>query len=77
VAGDLRGASLPVVARASRGTPIRRATTTATASGTTISSTFTCGATGSVQQSYTASGNQLVTYNPRSGGVEIEVRTLQ
>jgi hypothetical protein len=52
-------------------------TTSYTASGTTISSTFTCGATGSAAQSYSMNGNDLWIYNPRSGGVEIEIWTLQ
>jgi hypothetical protein len=46
-------------------------------SGTTVTTTWTCGATGSVPQGYTMSNNQLLIFNPRDGGVEVETWTLQ
>lgn len=46
-------------------------------SGTTTTTTWSCGTTGSVPQGYTASSNQLLIFNPRNGGVELETWTLQ
>ena len=43
----------------------------------TLTTTWTCGPTGSVQQGYTASSTQLLILSPRSGGVEVETWTLQ
>ncbi|HXJ20525.1 MAG TPA: hypothetical protein VMT03_09855 [Polyangia bacterium] len=48
-----------------------------TAAGTMLTTNWTCGPTGSVQQGYTASSTVLQIFNPRSGGVEVETWTLQ
>ena len=45
-------------------------------SGTTIDSTWTCGGTGTFQKSFSISGDQVMIFNPRSGGVEVEIWTI-
>jgi hypothetical protein len=46
-------------------------------SGTTVTTTWTCGSTGPNPQGFTVSNNQLLIFNTRNGGVELETWTLQ
>ncbi len=50
---------------------------TATFSGTTSTITWTCGSTGTELQGYTVSNNQLLIFNPRNSGIDLETWTLQ
>ncbi len=47
------------------------------ASGTMVTTNWTCGTTGSEAQGYTASNNQLLIFDQRSGGIALETWTLQ
>ncbi|HVY40186.1 MAG TPA: hypothetical protein VHM31_19740, partial [Polyangia bacterium] len=47
------------------------------ASANMVTTTWSCGTTGSVAQGYTYSNNQLLIFDPRSGGIDLEAWTLQ